>query len=70
MPLEIKTGLMRLGIVVFAFSLIAFMVFPLQIHRFTPFNSGVSTIIATLAIVWIIYSVSLWIAEGFRHKNL
>jgi len=66
---EMKKGLVRLGIVALAFLLIILMVFPLKIYRFTLFNSGVSIIIATLVLVWIIYSVSSWIAEGFWHKN-
>ena len=67
---ETKAGLTRLGIVVLAFLLIAFMVFPLRIYHFTLFNSGVAAVVAFLALVWIVYSISSWIAEGFRHKNL
>ena len=63
---EIKGGLTRLGIVVLAFLLIAFMVFPLQIYHFTLLNSGVSVVIAILVLVWVGYSVSVWISEGFR----
>ena len=69
-PLEIKVGLTRLGIVVLLFLLIAFIIFPLKIYHFTLFNSGVSAVIAILVLVWVICSVSLWIAEGFRHKPL
>ena len=50
-PHEIKGGLTRLGIVVLAFLLIAFMVFPLQIYHFTLLNSGVSVVIAILVLV-------------------
>ena len=64
-PHEIKGGLTRLGIVVLAFLLIAFMVFPLQIYYFTLFNSGVSVVIAILVLVWVGYSVSVWVSEGF-----
>ena len=67
---EMKAGLTRLGIVVLAFLLVAFMVFPLRIYHFTLFNSGVSAVVAILALIWIVCSVSSWIAEGFRHKNL
>ena len=69
-PRKMKAGLTRLGIVVLAFLLIAFMVFPLRIYHFTLFNSGVSAVVAILALVWIVYSISSWIAEGSRHKNL
>ena len=58
-------GLTRLGIVVLAFLLIDFMVYPLQIYNFTLFNSGVSVVIAILVLVWVGYSVSVWISEGF-----
>ena len=65
-----KTGLIRIGIVVFGLLLITFIVFPLEIHHSTLFNSGVSSVVAVLVLVWIVYSVSSWITEGFRHKNL
>ena len=69
-PHEVKGGLTRLGIVVLAFLLIAFMVFPLEVYHFTLFNSGVSVVVAILVLVWAVYSVSSWIAEGFGQKNL
>ena len=65
-PSEMKAGLLRLVVVVLAFLLIAFMVFPLQIYYFTLFNSGVSVVIAILVLVWVGYSVSVWVSEGFR----
>ena len=67
---ELKAGLTRLGIVVSACLLISLMVPLLKIYHFTLFNSGVSAVVAILALVWIVYSVLSWIAEGFLHKNL
>ena len=67
---ENATGLIRLGIVFLAFLLITFIVLPLKIYHFTLFNSGISVVVAILVLVWIVYSVSIWIADGFRHKNL
>ena len=67
---EIKNGLTRLGIVVLGVFFIVFITIPLKIYHFTLFNSGVSVVVATLALVWIIYSALSWIAEGFRHRNL
>ena len=65
---ELKSGLTRLGIVVSACLLISLMVPLLKIYHFTLFNSGVSAVVAILVLIWIIYSVSFWIAEGFRKK--
>ena len=67
---ELKAGLTRLGIVASACLLISLMVPLLKIYHFTLFNSGVSAVVAILALVWIVYSVLSWIAEGFLHKNL
>ena len=67
---EMKNGLTRLGIVVLGVFFIVFITIPLKIYHFTLFNSGVSAVVAILALVWIVYSVLSWIAEGFLHKNL
>ena len=63
---KIKGKLARLVVVALSCLLISFILFPLKIHRFTLFNSGVSVVIAILVLVWIVYSVSGWIAEGGR----
>ena len=64
--MNIKRGLLRLGILVSTFLLIGLVIFPLQIYNFTPFNSGVSIIIAIFALIWLIYSIAIWIGEGFK----
>ena len=65
-PMNYKRGLMRLGILASIFLLIGWVVFPLKIHHFTPFNSGVSIVIAIFAVIWLIYSIAIWIGEGFK----
>jgi len=67
---ELQIGLTRLSIVISAFLLIVFIIFPLDIYYFTLFNSGVSVVIVLMVLAWVIYAVSVWIGEGFRHKNL
>jgi len=65
-----KNGLTRLGIVILGVFFIVFITIPLKIYHFTLFNSGVSAVVAILVLIWIIYAVSFWIAEGFRKKSL
>jgi hypothetical protein len=61
-----KVGLIRLSIVVMSTLIIGLLIPFLKIHHFSPFNSGVSSVIGVLSLVWLIYSVVLWVAEGFK----
>ena len=65
-PYEIRGGLTRLAILVSACLLIAFLIPPLKVYHFTPFNSGISIVIAVPALIWIVYSVLIWVAEGLK----
>ena len=63
---KIKGKLARLVVVALSCLLISFILFPLKIHHSTLFNSGVSVVIGILVLVWIVYSVADWTAEGGR----
>ena len=61
-----RRGFIRLGIVMASILIIGLLIPFLKIHHFSPFNSGVSTVIGVIALAWIIYSIVLWVAEGFK----
>lgn len=61
-----RRGFIRLGIVMVSILIIGLLIPFLKIHHFSPFNSGVSTVIGVIAMAWIIYSIVLWVAEGFK----
>ena len=61
-----KMGLIRLSIVMMSILIIGILIPFLKIHHFSPFNSGVSSVIGVLSLAWLIYSVVLWVAEGFK----
>ena len=63
------SGWARLGIVAAAAAVLSVVLPLLQIRHFTPFNSGVSTVIGLLALGWLVYSVVAWVAAGFRNKR-
>ncbi len=45
---------------------IGFFIPALKIHHFSPFNSGVSSVIGLIALAWIVYSIVVWVADGFK----
>lgn len=61
-----RVGFIRLAIVLMSILMIGFLIPILKIHHFSPFNSGVATVIGVVALVWVIYSVIMWVAEGFK----
>jgi hypothetical protein len=61
-----RQGVIRLGIVLGSIIIIALLIPSLQIYHFSPFNSGVATIIGVIALVWGVYSIVLWVAKGFK----
>jgi hypothetical protein len=61
-----RQGVIRLGIVLGSIIIIALLIPFLKIYHFSPFNSGVATIIGGVALVWAVYSIVVWVAEGFK----
>jgi hypothetical protein len=59
-------GFIRLAIVMMSILIIGFLIPSLKIYHFSPFNSGVSSVIAVVALAWIFYSIVIWVADGFR----
>ena len=57
---------MRLGVLVSGLLFLGWVILPLNIYNFAPFNSGVSTVIGILALLWLVYTVGTWIMEGFN----
>ena len=64
--MNLKSGLMRLGVLVSGLLFLGWVILPLNIYNFAPFNSGVSTVIGILALLWLVYTVGTWIMEGFK----
>ena len=69
MEMNYRKGWIRLGIVVLALLVLGFIIPFLKIYNFSAFNSGVSTIIGLIALVWLIYSVFSWVSDGFKNKG-
>ncbi len=63
------SGWTRLGIVAVILAVLSQVLPLLKIHRFTPFNSGVSVVIALLALGWLGYTVFVWVAAGFERSG-
>ncbi|MEK9627477.1 MAG: hypothetical protein VW455_00495 [Nitrospinota bacterium] len=61
-----KLGWVRLAIVAAVLLILVLLIPSLKIYHFSPFNSGVSAIIALVAGVWVIYSIFIWVMQGFR----
>lgn len=61
-----SVGFIRLAIVLMALLMIALLIPTLTIHHFSPYNSGVASVIGGVALAWMSYSVIMWIAEGFK----
>ena len=57
---------MQLGVLASVLLFLGWVLFPLEIYHFTPFNSGISSVIAVLALLWFVYAVGTWIVEGFK----
>ena len=64
--MNLKSGLLRLGVLVSGLLFLGWVILPLNIYNFAPFNSGVSTVIGILALLWLVYTVGTWIMEGFK----
>jgi len=64
-----KKGFVRLGIVIAGILIIGFIIPFLQIFHFSQFNSGVSTVIGVIALVWLVYWIISWVSEGFTSKE-
>jgi len=64
-----KKGFVRLGIVIAGMLIIGLTIPFLQIHHFSPFNSGVSTVIGVIALIWLAYWVISWISDGFTSRR-
>ncbi len=62
-----KQGWIRLGIVVAGALGIVSLIPNLKIYHFSPFNSGVSAIIALVAGAWLVYSILNWVVERFKN---
>lgn len=61
-----RKGFIRLAIVMMSILSIGFFIPALKIHHFSPFNSGVSSVIGLIALAWIVYSIVVWVADGFK----
>ena len=64
-----RKGFFRLGIVIAGILAIVAAIPFLKIHHFSPFNSGVSSVIGVITLVWLIYEIYSWVAEGFKSKR-
>jgi len=60
-------GWIRLSIVALGLIVVGLIIPSLKIYQFSPFNSGVSIIIALLAVLWLVYSILSWVIEGFKN---
>ncbi|GJL79006.1 MAG: hypothetical protein NPINA01_19950 [Nitrospinaceae bacterium] len=67
--IKMKRGFLRLGIVFLGVLSIGLSIPFLKIHHFSAFNSGVSSIIALIALIWGVYEIIAWVAEGFDDRN-
>lgn len=64
---KMQSGWKRLGIVLVALLIIGLLIPSLKIHHFSPFNSGVSTIIGLVALLWLVYWIISWVSRGFKN---
>ena len=64
-----RKGFFRFGIVILGLLAIGFTIPFLKIYYFSPFNSGVSTVIGVIALFWLAYGIISWVSEGFKGKG-
>lgn len=69
MEMRDKKGFVRLGIVIAGILIIGFTVPFLKIYHFSQFNSGVSTVIGVIALIWLAFWIISWISEGFASRG-